>query len=170
LVIAMEIEIQNNQEKEKRMFTGTHINYYFTCERKLWFFHRSIQCEQESELVKIGKFYHEDLDEIIIDNIKIDMIKKGKIWELKKSIKNRKASIYQVLYYLYVLKQKGIDTSAVIKYRENNRKEEVVLTEEKEKEMLKILEDINETVNGDIPGRINKKICKKCSYYELCYV
>jgi len=152
------------------MFTGTHINYYFTCKRKLWFFHHSIQCEQESDIVKIGKIYHEDLDEIVIDNIKIDMIKRGKIWELKKSIKNRKASVYQVLYYLYVLKQKGIETSGIIKYKENNRKEEVILTEEKEREMLKILGDINRIVNGEIPRRINKKICKKCSYYELCYV
>jgi len=46
-------------------------------------FHRSIQCEQESDLVKIGKIYHEDFEEIIIDNIKIDMMKKGKIWEVK---------------------------------------------------------------------------------------
>jgi len=152
------------------MFTGTHINYYFTCPRKLWLFHRSIQCEQESDLVKIGKIYHEDLDEIIIDNIKIDMMKKGKIWEVKKSIKNRRASIYQVLYYLYVLKQKGLETSGIIKYKENNRKEEVVLTEEKEREMLKILDEINEIVNGEVPECINKKICKKCSYYELCYV
>jgi len=65
------------------MFTGTHINYYFTCPRKLWLFHRSIQCEQESDLVKIGKVYHEDFEEIIIDNIKIDMMEKGKIWEVK---------------------------------------------------------------------------------------
>lgn len=151
-------------------FTGTHINYYFTCKRKLWFFHRSIQCEQESDLVKIGKIYHEDLDEIVIDRIKIDMMKKGKVWELKKSKKNRKASIYQALYYLYVLKQKGIETSAVIKYKENNRKEEIMLTEEKEQEMLDVLEKIERIVNGTIPGRTDKKICKKCSYYELCYV
>ena len=120
--------------------------------------------------MKIGKLYHEDLDEITIDSIKIDMMKRGKIWELKKSMKNRKASIYQALYYLYVLKQKGIETSAVIKYRENNRKEEVKLTKENEREMLKILEDIDEIVNGTLPERIDKKICKKCSYYELCYV
>jgi CRISPR-associated exonuclease Cas4 len=157
-------------ETETTTLTGTHINYYFTCPRKLWFFHRSIQCEQESDLVKIGKIYHEDLDEITIDSIKIDMMKKGKIWELKKSVKNRKASIYQALYYLYVLRQKGIETSAIIKYKENNRTEEVLLTKEKEEEMLEILDDIIKIVKGAIPKRINKKICKKCSYYELCYV
>ncbi len=155
---------------QENTLTGTHINYYFTCQRKLWFFHHSIHCERESDLVKIGKLYHEDLDEVVIDRIKIDMMKKGRVWELKKSKKNRQASIHQALYYLYVLKQKGIETTAVIKYRENNRKEEVALTEENEEMLTDVIDEIHEIVNGELPDRENKKICKKCSYYELCFV
>ena len=42
--------------------TATHINYFFTCKRKLWLFSRKITCEHESDLVKIGKIHHEDYE------------------------------------------------------------------------------------------------------------
>jgi len=56
--------------------TATHINYFFTCKRKLWLFSRNIKCEQESDFVKIGKIHHEDFEKesIEIDNIKIDKL------------------------------------------------------------------------------------------------
>jgi len=153
------------------MLTGTHINYYFTCRRKLWLFSRSITCEWDSDIVKVGKFYHEDLEGVSIDNIKIDMIKKGKVWELKKTSRNKIASRYQVLYYLLVLKGKGITTSGIIRYEENNSIEEIILTPEAEEELYKIIGKINQILeleNPPLPKR--KKICKKCSYYQLCFV
>ncbi|MBI2651077.1 Dna2/Cas4 domain-containing protein [Candidatus Woesearchaeota archaeon] len=68
---------------------ATHINYFFACKRKLWLFSRKIQCEQESELVKIGKIYHDDFekDNIEIGNIKIDKLKDGKVFAASR-IKN----------------------------------------------------------------------------------
>ena len=32
--------------------TATHINYFFTCKRRLWLFSRKITCEQGSEFLK----------------------------------------------------------------------------------------------------------------------
>jgi len=38
-------------------------------------------------------------------------------------------------------------------------------------EIKKILEKINQIINSEeIPPVINKTRCKKCSYYELCYI
>lgn len=152
--------------------TGIHINYYFTCRRKLWFYHHAITYERESELVKIGKFYHEDFekDALEIDHVKIDKFKEGKVWELKKSKKNRKASVFQVLYYLFVLKSKGIETSGIIKFKENNRVEEVFLTDEREKELVSIMEEIEEICEGPLPPQPEEiSNCKRCSYYEMCF-
>jgi hypothetical protein len=39
--------------------TGTHINYYRLCKRKLWFFANGINMEQTSDLVADGKLIEE---------------------------------------------------------------------------------------------------------------
>lgn len=152
--------------------TATHINYLFTCKRKLWLFSRNIKCEQESDFVKIGKIYHEDFEKesIEIDNIKIDKLKDGKVFEFKKKNTAPEAAKYQVLYYLLKLKQKGINTTGMIKYKENNRVEEVILTEQEEKMLLKSIEEVQSICSMEHPPIAKKiKYCKNCSYYELCF-
>ncbi len=39
--------------------TGTHISYYFHCHRHLWLFANSINMEQTSDTVAMGKFISE---------------------------------------------------------------------------------------------------------------
>ncbi|MEM3192938.1 MAG: Dna2/Cas4 domain-containing protein, partial [Candidatus Parvarchaeota archaeon] len=36
-------------------FTGTQVNYYFVCKRKLWFFSHNIELESDSDLVLMGR-------------------------------------------------------------------------------------------------------------------
>ncbi|MEM3489504.1 MAG: Dna2/Cas4 domain-containing protein, partial [Nitrososphaerota archaeon] len=36
---------------EDMKFTGTQVNYYFVCKRKLWFFSHNIELESDSDLV-----------------------------------------------------------------------------------------------------------------------
>jgi len=40
-------------------FTGTRINYYFLCRKKLWYFAKNIEMEQTSDAVYLGKLIHE---------------------------------------------------------------------------------------------------------------
>lgn len=153
--------------------TATHLNYYFTCKRKLWLFSRNIKCEHDSDQVKIGKVYHEDYEkeQIQIDNIKIDKLRKGKVFELKKRNTTPEAAKFQVLYYLYVLREHGIHTTGVIKYKENNRLEEIELNEENEKHLIQAIEDIKKINQNKTPPHAKRnKYCKNCSYFELCFV
>ena len=152
--------------------TATHVNYFFTCKRKLWLFSRNIKCEQESDFVKIGKIYHEDFEKesIEIDNIKIDKLKDGKVFELKKKNTSPEAAKYQVLYYLLKLREKGINTTGIIKYKENNRIEEVVLNQEEENILLKSIDEVKSICSMENPLIAKKiKYCRNCSYYELCF-
>ena len=73
-------------------FTGTQINYYFICRRKLWFFSKYLPMESNSDAVLVGKVLHEDSykrkakEFMIDDKIVIDFIEKdGIINEIKKS-------------------------------------------------------------------------------------
>jgi len=150
--------------------TATHINYFFTCKRKLWLFSRNITCEHTSENVKIGKFYHEDLESIEIDNIKIDKLQNGKVFELKKRNSAPEAAKFQVLFYLKKLRDKGIETTGLIKYKENNRLEPVQLDEKNESELQEAIRESMSIISQALPLPAKKiKYCRHCSYYELCF-
>jgi CRISPR-associated exonuclease Cas4 len=41
-------------------FTGTQINYYFVCHRKLWLFTKDIRFEDENEYVQLGRLIDEN--------------------------------------------------------------------------------------------------------------
>ena len=160
-------------------FTGTQINYYFICERKLWFFSKYMQMESNSDTVLVGKVLHEDsykrkAKEFMIDNkIAIDFMEKdGIINEIKKSNKMEQAHIFQMLYYLYYLKGKGLEKlKGVINYPLLRNKVNVELTAEKEKELEEVLKNIKKIVEQDNPPQLKKmKHCRSCSYYELCWV
>lgn len=156
--------------------TGTQVNYYFVCRKKLWLFSRNISMEQSSDHVTLGKLLHETgyarkFKEIEIGSIKIDFLEKGcEIHEIKRSRKIEKAHEYQLLYYLYYLKKLGVEGKGVLNYPLLRKNVEVKLDGEKEAELKGVLEEIREIVASPRPPQVQKKgYCKKCSYYELCW-
>ena len=158
---------------------GTQINYYFICKTKLWLFSHNIHLEHENENVKLGKLLHEDSfkreKEFLIDNlINVDFIKITdcvEIHEVKKTQKMDIAHEYQLLYYMYYLKnEKDIeDIKGYLDYPKNRTKKEVILTKEKEIELKKIIDDIDKIIHDDMPKPKKSKICRKCAYFEFCF-
>ena len=163
-----------------RNITGTHINYYFVCKRKLWLFAHGIGMEHTSDTVLIGKLIDESTYErkdkgVDIDGtIVIDWIddNAGIVHEVKKSDSMEDAHRWQVLYYLWYLKTKGVSgLKGEIDYPKLKQKVELVLTDEDEREVERIIREINSITRTEVtPDRLNKKFCKTCSYYELCWI
>ena len=80
-----------------------------------------------------------------------------------------------MIYYLKILKDKGVIRKGKLEFVEKNKKEKKVviyeLTEEIEKELDKYIKEIEELIlENNIPPILNKPKCKKCSYYEYCYI
>jgi len=159
--------------------SGLMIYYYIVCKRKLWYFYNQIQMETESENVKIGTVldetaYEREEKHINIDDvISIDYIKsRGILHEVKKSKKIEEAGIMQVKYYLYYLKQKGVeDIRGKVDYPLLKQSIDIELTVDDEKRIELILVDLKEIVNKPLPPILEKKsICKSCAYFELCYI
>ncbi len=161
-------------------FTGTQINYYFHCHRQLWFFSHSITCEHKSDMVFQGKMIHEtsyerEHKEIEIDQVKLDFLdlRDGVLHEIKKSDSFSHAHKWQVLYYLYILKSKGV-TGFVgeINYPVQKKIVKVELTPDDESKLKGILHDIDIIINKQQPPGIEAKkaVCRECSYYELCFI
>jgi len=162
----------------KKEITGVMVYYYFVCHRKLWYFYHNVQMEQENEDVLLGKLidentYKNDKKHINInDVINIDFIRsKDILHEVKKSNKIEDASVWQVKYYLFYLKERGVEKTASIDYPLLKQTIKIELNEEDEIYLHKILADIKEIVNRKICPEIkSKKICKKCAYYDLCFI
>ena len=160
---------------------GTLINYYFHCKRQCYLHGNRLNLEDNSEQVKIGKAIHEERaenstnSEIAIENICLDKLTKEYLVEVKKSDADPESAKWQLLYYLSVLKNKGIYRKGKLEFVEKNKSNKKVvileLTEERENELKKIIESIEKLLNcQDIPERLNKSGCKKCAYYEYCYI
>lgn len=161
--------------------SGTLINYYFHCQRQCWLFAKRINLEDNSEDVKIGRVLHElnhERDkntEISIDSVKIDKITGDYLVELKKSDADLEAARWQVLLYLKILKDKGIDKKGRIEVLEKNKQEKKTHYVELTKEAENQLNELSHSINGLIydikpPMPVLKSKCKKCAYYEYCFI
>lgn len=162
--------------------TGTIVNYYIHCRRQCWLFANRITLEDNSEAVRMGKILHQlqaekniANSEIQIENIKIDKITDEYLIEMKKSDADVEAVRWQTLYYLKVLRDKGIERRGRIQFIEKNKQTkkviDVELTPESIEELQKIEEDIMEYISQNNPDPpLNDKKCKRCAYYEYCYI
>lgn len=170
--------------------TATHINYYHVCHRKLWLFANGINMEHTSDTVYDGKLLHETsypqraerYTEIELSameggiqlNGKIDFYdaKAKIIHEIKRSDKMEDAHAWQVKYYIWLLALNDVaGAKGIIEYPGLRERQEVIFTEADEASLKKAVAKIIELIHNDVcPPNIHAKICKSCSYYELCYI
>jgi len=139
--------------------------------------------------------YKRKKKEISIDGvIVVDWIDHDKkvIHEVKKSDKMEHSHTWQLKYYMWYLEQKGLDVAepeedltgfqnlsglepegytGELNYPRLNKKKQVLLTNEDrrklEDEILPAIKQISQLSKP--PPTIEWKVCKSCSYNELCY-
>ena len=158
-------------------FTGTEVGYYFICPKKLWWFHHGILMEQENDRVKIGKIVHQDSyarrkKELNIDDeITLDWREDGIIHEVKLTDKMEEAHEFQLLYYLYYLKQKGVEgLTGQIDYPRLRQTQTVELTPENEAKRIASLAEMKRIVTVRRAPQVEfMKLCRSCAYSELCW-
>ena len=155
------------------------VYYYEVCKRKLWYFVNEIQLEENNSNVILGKLleentYTRDEKKINIDGvINIDFIRSKKVLhEIKKSNSIEPASLLQVQYYLYYLEKKGlIGLKGILDYPLLKQTVEVNLTDKDRENLDNIIIGIKEILRKESPPALEKKgICKKCAYFDLCFV
>lgn len=157
--------------------TGSEINYYFVCKRKLWLFSHNIELESDSDLVLQGKLLHEHsykrkLKEVELGKIKIDFIEKAnEVHEIKRSRRIEDAHKYQLLYYLYYLKKyANIKAKGVLNYPLLKRTVRIQLGEKEEKEIHQILKEMDKIIALKKPPEAEwVPYCKSCAYSEMCW-
>ena len=152
--------------------TGTLIKNYFHCKREAFLYYYGINFR--SDLVRIGELFHEEAGskELIFEKIKVDDIKDDTIIEFKKTSSNFEGTKFQVLYYLYYFKTKGVFLKGKIIDLTFKKEYEVILDENNESLLKNNLNDLkNMLKNNSIPIRKEKKsLCKGCSFFDFCWV
>lgn len=139
--------------------------------------------EHNSDLVTMGKFISESTYkredhelQIFVDDASIVLDyydKKNKIiHEIKKTDSMENAHVWQVKYYISVLRDKGInDVTGELNYPKLNEKIRIEFSDSDYNELQNIKDDIIKIVNNKTsPPIINRPFCKNCSYYDLCYI
>ena len=161
--------------------TATLINLYHICKRELWLHSNEIRMEHTSDTVTEGKLIGENTytdraakyTELQLEGVKIDFYdaQNKVVHEIKKSDKMEVAHEAQVKYYLYKLKQLGVEgATGILEYPTLRHTAHIVLTDEDVIDIQRWEADILEIISREeMPGVINKPVCKRCSYFEFCY-
>lgn len=164
---------------EEISVNGTLIWYYYICKREVWLMSRSIVADQDNKHMDIGRFIHEnsysrDKKEVSIGNIKVDIIKKNNgnvlIGEMKKSSKFKESARMQLAYYLYKLKEYGIDGQGVLMFPKEKKRIEIELDDELIDEIKTVEKEILKIIYNEYPMEPKKiNFCRNCAYNEFCW-
>ena len=159
--------------------TGNTINAYYICHRKVWLFAHEVNPPTNNSYLEIGRligenFYKREKKEILVGNIKIDLVKRENgnvvIAEIKKSSSGKRAARMQLAFYLYQLKQMGIESTGELLVPKERKKEKIILTKELEEELEKAMKDIQAIIAQPKPPPVHKThFCRVCAYKDLCF-
>jgi len=117
----------------------------------------------------------DDKEEIALDGIKLDKITGEYVTEIKKSDADIAAAMAQLEYYLIVLNDKGIIRKGRLECLEKNKQNKNIHTltfsEEIIAERKVQYRQIEEFLSTDTPpSPVFKPGCKKCAYFEYCFI
>lgn len=158
---------------------GTLVWYYTICHRQVWLMARQITPDEDEDNVVIGRFLHQnsyqrERHELVVGNVRIDLMQsnKGKtlIAEIKKSSRALDSARLQLKYYLYILKEIGVELNGVLLVPEERLRQEVSLEPADEVEIQKVIENIEKIINAPYPPALVKtRWCRPCAYAEFCW-
>lgn len=172
---------------------GMLVGYYIVCRRKAWLSMRGLWMEQESDTVALGRLIDEASYErehksmmlsatapdgtALLGKIDWANLRDGILHETKKSRAVEEAHMWQLRFYLWMLKLSGVTRAdgkpytGTLSYPRLRRTERVTLMAADEEHLAVIVAGLRRTAaRPQPPRRIDKRrFCRKCGYEELCY-
>lgn len=135
--------------------------------------------DQEHPYIELGRLideesYDRDKKKINFENVVLDLVKSDEgdiiVGEVKKSSKAQESARMQLAFYLYKLKESGINARGVLLFPEERKRMMVELTPELENELENIFKDIEKIIFQPVPPPFKKiGYCKNCGYKEFCW-
>lgn len=159
--------------------TGTLVWYYYICPREVWLMSRNLVPDQDDTNIDLGRFiqentYQRDKKEISLGHIKLDILRKEKgqlvVGEVKKTSKYVQSATMQLAFYLYELKDAGVEAVGELMFPKEKKKIKVELDDNLIFEIEKVKREILRIIYTESPPqpkRIN--FCRNCAYAEFCW-
>lgn len=157
---------------------GVEVNYCVICPRKCWLFVHGLEHEAGSELVALGRLLHEtsfrrqtQRNVEIEGFVRVDFTAEGIVHEVKHGPAQHRAHMLQVAYYLWLLRERGIETQGILHYPRQRRREVVRLTPQLESELQVVFRMIQEIRRMRNPPAVPRRmaVCRSCAYDEFCW-
>lgn len=157
---------------------GIEVNYCVVCPRKCWLFIHRLEHEAGSDLVALGRLLHdttfrrrEQRDVDIEGFARLDFTSEGIVHEVKHGAGQHRAHVLQVAYYLWLLRERGIETQGVVHYPRQRRREVVRLDAGLESELRDVFRRIQEIRALSRPPVVARRmaLCNSCAYEEFCW-
>ncbi|MEN3000724.1 MAG: CRISPR-associated protein Cas4 [Armatimonadota bacterium] len=168
---------------EERAVRGYELNAWVICPRKCWFLQRQLLMEPHSPYVELGRLIHQEalaeparreptFTEVSIEGFaRIDKLAGELVYEIKRSPRKQEAHRLQLLYYLYLLRERGLTLKGVLYYPEQKRREIVELDEAGLQTLQRAIDALRQLREQPLPPHVPKPmtICRTCAYQELCW-
>jgi len=157
--------------------TGVMMQYYFVCERELWFLSRHLEIDRENPNVVRGTHVDEsalkgERRDLLIDGmVSLDLLEDGRVIEIKPSSSLTEPARMQLSYYLWYLDRVvGVEREGVLAHPTERRRETVELTEERTSKVEEAIRDIHRVVDRETPPPAEEKpFCESCAYHDFCW-
>lgn len=162
-----------------KLITGTLIQSYNICKRQTWLMAHQIIPDQDHPYIEMGRLideesYDRDKKKINFENVVLDLVRSDEgdiiVGEVKKSSKAQESARMQLAFYLYKLKESGVNARGVLLFPEERKRIIIELTPELENELEQIFKDIERIIFQATPPPFKKiGYCKNCGYKEFCW-
>ncbi len=140
---------------------------------------RQLVPDQDNPYIEIGRLidqqsYRRERRKLHFDNVVIDLVKRSDgewvVGEVKKSSKAWQSARMQLAFYLYKLREIGIEARGELFFPEERRRVAVVLNPELEEELKGVIQGIQAIIReSKAPPAKRVGYCKNCGYREFCW-
>lgn len=158
---------------------GSLVQAYQICPRQAWLMSRQICPDEDNVYLQLGRLigaqsFGRERKEVRLEHLCIDLVRRGGrdfvIGEVKKSSRAREAARMQLAFYLYELREMGMEAEGELLFPEERRRERVVLDESLARQVEELKARILALIAQDqapLPEKI--RFCGKCAYAEFCW-
>lgn len=94
------------------------------------------------------------------------------IHEVKRSDKAEEAHVWQCKFYIWLFLLNDVkDVHALLEYPRFKHLNEVYLSMDDIKYLEKAAREIGDLLeSNDCPAKLNRPVCRSCSYFDMCYI
>jgi len=158
--------------------TGTLVWYSMICEREVWLMAHELEPDRDDARLEWGRFLGEmsyprsRKREINLPGMKLDIVESHGtrivVGEVKASSRFVEATRMQMLFYLWRLRESGVEAEGELRFPRERRRMRIVLNASAEADLRHVIERVEAIMQRPFPPPARRiAYCRTCAYREL---